>query len=450
MNIMTRKTRKGFHGQALAFGQRPGKNPAQRLKSPIQWPRRLRARVRILRDGARRRFVRHRTARRRWVYFFSRGDTRRARAQPGRATFAMPYVIFTANGEEYDRRELTRPMVLGRAPDCDISIPDITLSRRHCRLEPSENGRSWQLVDLHSKNGTHFRGQKVETHVFRDNDELRVGRTRLTFKAGAFVSTTKVKTRGLIRPADPHEALAGTVTGMVLCEPGETEKYEGMPVPQPRPSDPKSFENDDVYGMINEIVSSSWDSVQAQASEPTRMQRATPVPGVTTAASGPVRPKPRVSFALQADNKHDSVNGEAVALTHDTTSPAVATPRKRGTHEALEPLTIGSVLSSLTTSPPLAPAAPARPAGPAEPGWLVRKMEALERAIRNVPQRWIVAMATTAAIALLFVGWVSFLLHITRDPGPATSPRSVPESPAAMPDVTDATPQPAATLSFFQ
>ena len=47
------------------------------------------------------------------------------------------------------RRELTRPIILGRAPDCDVAIPDITLSRHHCRLEPSENGRSWQLVDLH-------------------------------------------------------------------------------------------------------------------------------------------------------------------------------------------------------------------------------------------------------------------------------------------------------------
>ncbi|MEA2735415.1 MAG: hypothetical protein QOE14_1866, partial [Humisphaera sp.] len=210
----------------------------------------------------------------------------------------MPYVIFTANGEEYDRRELTRPMILGRAPDCDVAIPDITLSRHHCRLEPSENGRAWQLVDLHSKNGTHFLGQKIETHVFRDKDELRIGRTRLTFRAGEFVSSNKVKSRGVIRPSDPHEALAGTVTGMVLCEPGETETYEGMPVPQPRPTDPMSFEQDDIYGMINEIVSSSWDSVQAQASQPTRVQRAQPTPAV--APANPIRPKPRVSFALQA------------------------------------------------------------------------------------------------------------------------------------------------------
>jgi FHA domain len=354
----------------------------------------------------------------------------------------MPYVIFTANGEEYDRRELTRPLILGRAPDCDISIPDITLSRHHCRLEPSENGRSWQLVDLHSKNGTHFLGQKVETHVFRDKDELRVGRTRLTFRAGEFVPSAKVKSRGLIRPADPHEALAGTVTGMVLCEPGETETYEGMPVPQPRPSDPKSFENDDIYGMINEIVSSSWDSVQAQASQPTRMQRATPVPGVTTAASAPVRPKPRVSFALQADNKHDSVNGEAVAI--DTTSPAVA-PARRETEVSLSPIR----MAAPTMSAP-SPAAPSAPAPPAVPSQLALKLAAVAQWIRSIrlpriSPKIMYALATTAGVTLLFVGWVSFLLHVTQDPGPAAPP-TAPESPAAMPDITHAAPQPAAAL----
>ena len=236
----------------------------------------------------------------------------------------MAYLIFTANGEEYDRRELRGPLTLGRAPECDLSIPDITLSRRHCRIEPTENGGGWQLVDLHSKNGTQFRGQNIERHVLRDDDELRIGRTRLTFKTGAFVTAAGAsRPRAVIRAADPHEALAGTGTGMVLCEPGETEKHEGMPVPQPRPLDPESFAEDDVYGMINEIASSSWDSTYAQNSKPVRMQRAVPVPGVTKASTGggsaaaaagsaaeagaAGRPRPRVSFELQAQHSESAV-----------------------------------------------------------------------------------------------------------------------------------------------
>src|SRR4051812_11551065 len=119
----------------------------------------------------------------------------------------MPYLFFTANGEEFDRRELDKPPLLGRAPGCDITIPDIMLSRHHCRIEPTDNGRDWRIVDLHSKNGTHLRGRKLESYVMRDADELRIGRTRLTFMAGEYVPppASNVRRRGVIRPADPAE-----------------------------------------------------------------------------------------------------------------------------------------------------------------------------------------------------------------------------------------------------
>ena len=56
------------------------------------------------------------------------------------------------------------------------------------------------------------------------------------------------------------------------------------------------------------------------------------------------------------------------------------------------------------------------------------------------------ALATTAVAALLFVGWVSFLLHVTRDPE-VSAPRTIPHTPAAIPDVSDAA-RPAALSSF--
>ena len=55
----------------------------------------------------------------------------------------MAYLILTANGEEFDRRELAEGsgVIIGRAPDCDVSVPDIVLSRHHCRLEPARHDR---------------------------------------------------------------------------------------------------------------------------------------------------------------------------------------------------------------------------------------------------------------------------------------------------------------------
>jgi hypothetical protein len=216
----------------------------------------------------------------------------------------MPYLIFTANGEEFDRRELDKPTVLGRAPDCDVTIPDILLSRHHCRIEPTDNGRDWRIVDLHSKNGTHLRGRAIDAYVLRDADELRIGRTRLTFMAADYVPpASHVRRRGVIRPADPDEALAGTVTGMVLCEPSEVEKCESFPYPQPRPSDPKAYAHEDLYGMIEQIASSSWDSIMEQNSSPVRMQRVAPTPMASKSPRAGIRPKARVAFCLQAEHR---------------------------------------------------------------------------------------------------------------------------------------------------
>jgi hypothetical protein len=138
----------------------------------------------------------------------------------------MPYITVSASGEELDRRELTdAPIVIGRAPECQVSVHDILLSRRHCRIEPdAEHPGHWRAVDLGSRNGTLLRLNKISTHTLAEGDVLRIGRvTKVTFHAGAFVPAAPVekKTRPAgksARPADPVEALSGTVAGFVFCE----------------------------------------------------------------------------------------------------------------------------------------------------------------------------------------------------------------------------------------
>jgi pSer/pThr/pTyr-binding forkhead associated (FHA) protein len=213
----------------------------------------------------------------------------------------MAYVIFIADGEESDRRELRGAATIGRAPDCDICVHDILLSRHHCRLEQAARG--WVVFDLHSKNGTHLGGNPVCRHVLKDGDELRIGRTWLIFRAGAFVAVPKQSWRRVVeRALDPHEALAGTVSGMYVCDAEDMAKYDGLPFPQPRPANPASYQDASVYGMVTDIVSSSWDSIMAANSQPIRMQRVTPTVSVTRRQL-PISPKARVSFALQAGER---------------------------------------------------------------------------------------------------------------------------------------------------
>jgi pSer/pThr/pTyr-binding forkhead associated (FHA) protein len=52
-------------------------------------------------------------------------------------------------------------VVIGRAPDCDVVIPNKIVSSRHCQLE-FINGY-WQAVDLDSRNGTFVDGIRYRT-----------------------------------------------------------------------------------------------------------------------------------------------------------------------------------------------------------------------------------------------------------------------------------------------
>lgn len=173
----------------------------------------------------------------------------------------MSWIIISANGEEIDRRELSGPIVIGRSPECDIAVRDLLLSRTHCRLEPVGNG--WKVVDLNSRNGTRVGWQGVQTHALRDGDHLRMGRTRIVFHAGPFEPAPDrvVRINRIIRPADPHEALTGTVTDFVLVDDeelaGEEASYGDRPYPQPRPLDPTGPEEASA-SFQTEPASSFW------------------------------------------------------------------------------------------------------------------------------------------------------------------------------------------------
>jgi len=84
-------------------------------------------------------------------------------------------VLLVAEGGPLDgqRWSLHRAMVLGRAPGCDIVIPDRQVSRRHARITQTPDG--FLLEDLSSKNGTYLNGRRVtQPTVLRDGDEVQI------------------------------------------------------------------------------------------------------------------------------------------------------------------------------------------------------------------------------------------------------------------------------------
>jgi diguanylate cyclase (GGDEF)-like protein len=73
------------------------------------------------------------------------------------------------------------PMVIGRAPDCNICIPDNSVSRLHARIEPREDG--YHAVDLGSTNGTLVNDVPGSSHLLADGDYLRIGNCIYRFLA---------------------------------------------------------------------------------------------------------------------------------------------------------------------------------------------------------------------------------------------------------------------------
>ena len=136
----------------------------------------------------------------------------------------MPYIILTSEGQELDRLKLVDPILIGRSTECDLPVRDVLMSRRHCRLEPA--GRGWRIIDLDSKNGLHFGTEKIQRRTLCDGDELRLGRTTIQFFAGEFQPAPPNLYAKPQRPADPFEALAGTISGMVLDQESDSLHHD--------------------------------------------------------------------------------------------------------------------------------------------------------------------------------------------------------------------------------
>jgi hypothetical protein len=68
---------------------------------------------------------------------------------------------------------------IGRSPDCDVFLDDVTVSRRHATLV--HDGSRFLLQDQGSLNGTFLNRHRIESDELADGDEVQIGKYRLTF-----------------------------------------------------------------------------------------------------------------------------------------------------------------------------------------------------------------------------------------------------------------------------
>jgi pSer/pThr/pTyr-binding forkhead associated (FHA) protein len=70
-------------------------------------------------------------------------------------------------------------MTIGRRPDSDVFLDDVTVSRDHALIVRRQG--EFHLDDLGSLNGTYVNRRRIESHHLEDGDELQVGKYKLTF-----------------------------------------------------------------------------------------------------------------------------------------------------------------------------------------------------------------------------------------------------------------------------
>jgi hypothetical protein len=68
---------------------------------------------------------------------------------------------------------------VGRSPDCDVFLDDVTVSRRHAQVL-RQDGR-FVIEDKGSLNGTFLNRRRIESGQLEDGDEVQIGKYKLTF-----------------------------------------------------------------------------------------------------------------------------------------------------------------------------------------------------------------------------------------------------------------------------
>jgi hypothetical protein len=68
---------------------------------------------------------------------------------------------------------------IGRRPDSDIFLDDVTVSRDHALLVGRAD--AFHIDDLGSLNGTYVNRTRIDSQKLADGDEIQIGKYKLTF-----------------------------------------------------------------------------------------------------------------------------------------------------------------------------------------------------------------------------------------------------------------------------
>jgi pSer/pThr/pTyr-binding forkhead associated (FHA) protein len=107
---------------------------------------------------------------------------------------AVNLVFFSKSGRRKDIELGDGVTIVGRRPDCDIRIPLLYVSRKHCRFIRKEDQTIVQ--DLGSANGTFLNSERIMEAVVGPGDKVGVGSVTFTIQIDGEPSD-------IVQPATP-------------------------------------------------------------------------------------------------------------------------------------------------------------------------------------------------------------------------------------------------------
>lgn len=106
-------------------------------------------------------------------------------------------VMFKSNGQRKDLPLKNPVTVIGRGEECDLRVPVLSVSRKHCEVTVGSAGVA--VKDLASSNGTYVNNKRVNETALSAGDRLVVGPVVFTLQVdGKPEEVRPVKTKGQI------------------------------------------------------------------------------------------------------------------------------------------------------------------------------------------------------------------------------------------------------------
>lgn len=132
-------------------------------------------------------------------------------------------VLFKANDTQKMFPLTSEVTIIGRRQDCDLCIPLMLVSRRHCEVDKEMD--AIKLRDLGSRNGTFLNGTRVDETEINPGDYIQIGPVTFAFQIDGKPENINTPDPSMIKPPLSIQSVDSNGT---FAGPGELDSSQGQ------------------------------------------------------------------------------------------------------------------------------------------------------------------------------------------------------------------------------